>query len=103
MRDIEGNSVAILTFAEPASTLRLLAEIDVDLCDDKTIECLIDSQARSFPFQYSPDEQVDLIPYRLPSYPYDGPALHQWLSELYRPGQLSDTFDLLCRLELAHL
>lgn len=98
LRDIEGNSVAILTFEEQGSKLRLLSEIDVDLNDEKTIECLIDPQAKSFPFQYSPDEQIELVPYRLPSYPYDGPSLHQWLLQLYQPGQLIDTFELLCRL-----
>ncbi len=98
LRDIEGNSVAILTFSEPASCLRLLSEIDVELNDDPAIECLIDPSARSFPFQYSPDEQVDLIPYRLPSYQYEGPVLNDWLCDLYRPGQLVDTFDLLRQL-----
>ena len=98
LRDIEGNSVAILSFAEPAQKLRLLAEIDVDLCEDNSIECLIDPSARSFPFQYAPDEQVELVPYRLPSYPYDGPALHHWLRDLYSPGQIIDTFELLTRL-----
>jgi len=33
--------------------------------------------------------------YRLPSYPYDGPRLREWLQNLYRPGQLVSTFDLL--------
>lgn len=98
LRDIEGNSVAILTFAEPAARLCLQVEIDVDVCDDNPIECLMDPQARSYPFQYSPDEQVELVPYRLPSYPYDGPALQDWLGDLYQPGQVIDTFDLLCRL-----
>jgi transglutaminase-like putative cysteine protease len=98
LRDIEGNSVAILTFAEPASTLRLLTELDVDLSDDNPIDCLIDPLARSFPFQYPPQEQVELVPYRLPSYPYDGPALHDWLRDLYRPGDVVDTFELLGRL-----
>jgi transglutaminase-like putative cysteine protease len=98
LRDVEDNSVAILTFAEPAQCLRILAEADVDLWEDNPIECLIDPNARSFPFQYCPDEQVELVPYRLPSYPYDGPALHDWLSDLYRPGQLIDTFELLQRL-----
>jgi transglutaminase-like putative cysteine protease len=98
LRDIEDNSVAILTFAEPAQCLRILAEADVDLREDNPIECLIDPNARSFPFQYDPDEQVELVPYRLPSYPYDGPALHHWLRDLYRPGQLVDTFELLHRL-----
>jgi transglutaminase-like putative cysteine protease len=102
LRDVEDNSVAILTFAEPAQSLRILAEADVDLLEDNPIECLIDPNARSFPFQYDPDEQVELVPYRLPSYPYDGPALHDWLRDLYRPGQLVDTFELLHRLN-AHI
>jgi transglutaminase-like putative cysteine protease len=98
LRDIEDNAVAILTFAEPAQRLRILAEADVDLMEDQPIECLIEPSARSFPFQYDPDEQVELVPYRLPSYPYDGPAVHDWLRDLYRPGQLADTFALLQQL-----
>ncbi|PQO43172.1 transglutaminase N-terminal domain-containing protein [Blastopirellula marina] len=98
LRDVEGNSVAILTFAEKADRLKILAEIDVDVSDDNPIECLIDPQSRLFPFQYSPEEQVELVPYRLPSYPYDGAALHEWLRELYQPGQIIDTFQLLCQL-----
>ncbi|HWL09119.1 MAG TPA: transglutaminase family protein [Planctomicrobium sp.] len=98
LRDIEGNSVAILTFNEPSDRLRLFAEMDVDLCDDNPIECLISPQARLYPFQYDPNEQVELLSYRLPSYPYDGPALHDWLLNLYRPGQVVETFELLNRL-----
>lgn len=98
LRDIEGNSVAVLTFAEPGSKLRVYSEVDVDLSDDNPIECLISPDAKLFPFQYPPDEQIELMPYRLPSYPYDGPALHQWLAQLYRPGDVMDTFELLNRL-----
>ncbi|MGA8054501.1 MAG: transglutaminase family protein [Burkholderiales bacterium] len=98
LRDIYGNSVAILTFAEPARKLSILGEVDVDLYDDAPIECLIEPGARSFPFQYAPAEQVELMTYRLPSYPYDGPALQSWLLDLYRPGQIIDTFELLTRL-----
>ncbi|WP_175517685.1 transglutaminase family protein [Planctomicrobium piriforme] len=98
LRDIEGNSVAILTFQTPSDKFRLLAEFDVTLCDDNPIECLISPQARSYPFQYDPAEQIELVPYRLPSYPYDGPALHEWLRALYEPGQLIDSFELLNRL-----
>jgi transglutaminase-like putative cysteine protease len=96
--DIEGNSVAVLTFAQPAARLSLLTQIDVELLDDNRIECLIDPIARLYPFQYSAEEQVALIPYRLPSYPLDGSTLHNWLSALYQPGQLIDTFELLNRL-----
>ncbi len=95
LRDIYGNSIAVLTFAEPSQTLSILSEVDVDLYDDNPIQCLIEPAARSFPFQYAPEEQVELIPYRLPSYPYDGSALQAWLNDLYRPGQVIGTFDLL--------
>ncbi len=98
LRDIYGNSVAVLSFAEPARQLRLFSEVDVDLSDDPPAECLIDPTARSYPFAYGPEEQVELIPYRLPSYPHDGPALQQWLRDLYQPGQLIDTYELLHRL-----
>ncbi|MBX3452279.1 MAG: hypothetical protein KF777_22175 [Planctomycetaceae bacterium] len=78
LRDIEGNSVAILTFEEQGSKLRLLSEIDVDLNDEKTIECLIDPQAKSFPFQYSPDEQIELVPlrFRRPPTEFSGSERH---------------------------
>ena len=51
-RDIYGNSIAILDFAEPAECLRVFSEVDVDLYDDVPIDCLIDPGAQSYPFQY---------------------------------------------------
>jgi transglutaminase-like putative cysteine protease len=98
VRDIYGNSVAIFTFVEPARKLSLFSAIDVDLYDDNPIDCLIEPNSRSYPFQYDPSEQVELIPYRLPSYPYDGPVVQNWLLDLYSPGQLINTFELLNKL-----
>ncbi len=98
LRDIYGNSIAILIFAEPARKLSLFSEIDVDLYDDNPIDCLIEPSSRSYPFQYDANEQVELIPYRLPSYPYDSPVVQNWLFDLYSPGQLINTFELLNKL-----
>jgi len=98
IQDIEGNSVAVIQFTEPGAMLRIHTEIDVELREDRPIECLIDPQAKSYPFQYDPTEQIALVPYRLPSYPYEDGPLHEWLQELYQPGQLVDTFELLNRL-----
>ncbi len=98
LRDIYGNSIAILTFTEPSKTLSILGEVDVDLRDDNPIECLIDPAARLFPFQYAPEEQLELVQYRIPSYPYDGAALQQWLLNVYRPGQNAGTFEILEKL-----
>jgi len=98
LRDIYSNSIALLTFSQPSRTLSVVGEMDVDLHDDNPIECLIDPNARQFPFQYAPEEQVELIHYRLPSYPYEGPKLQQWLGDLYRPGQVVGTGELLEKL-----
>jgi transglutaminase-like putative cysteine protease len=98
LRDIYDNAIAILTFAEPSDKLSVGSEVDVDLYYDDPIEWRIASFARSFPFQYPPEEHVDLMVYRLPSYPYDDTTLLGWLRDLYGPGQLVDTLDLLNNL-----
>jgi transglutaminase-like putative cysteine protease len=87
LRDIYGNSIAVIDFQEAAKTLSILSEVEVDLYDDNPIECLIEPSARLFPFHYAPDEQIELIAYRLTSYPYDTPALQAWLNDLHRPSQ----------------
>jgi transglutaminase-like putative cysteine protease len=97
-RDVSGNSIAILTFHEKADRLRLLSEVDVALYEDPSIECLIDPLAQDYPFQYPADEQVEVVPYRLPSYPHDGTAIQLWLRDLYVPGQFVPTSELLNRL-----
>ena len=98
LRDVYGNSIAVLTFQQPSDKLRLMSEVHVDIYDGVSLDCLIDPEAVSYPFQYNADELVELFPYRLPSYPHDGPALRKWLTELYAPGQLINTSELLLRL-----
>jgi transglutaminase-like putative cysteine protease len=97
-RDIYGNSIAILTFQNPGTLLKLVSEVDVDLYEDPPIDCAVDPAAQSYPFQYDADDQFDIVPYRLPSYPHDGPALRDWLREIYRPEESVSTSDLLERL-----
>jgi len=98
LRDIYGNSIVVIDFQQAAKTLSILSEVEVDLYDDNPIECLIEPTARLFPFHYAPDEQIELIAYRLTSYPYDTPALQAWLNDLHHPGQVLATFDLLNNL-----
>jgi transglutaminase-like putative cysteine protease len=95
LRDVDANSVAIATFSEPADALRIFSEVDVDLFDEKLETCHVDADAKSYPFEYPASEQLGLVPYRLPIYAQDGFALNHWLRELYQPGQLIDTLDLL--------
>lgn len=98
LRDIYGNSIAVVTFEKPAESLAVHSDVTVTHYDDTAVECLIDPHAVLFPFQYAANEQVEIMPFRLPSYPHDGPAVQQWLLDLYRPGQLIETWELLNRL-----
>jgi transglutaminase-like putative cysteine protease len=98
LRDIYGNSIAVLTFAEPTQKFSLLSDVTVALYSDGPIECLLEPGAVSYPFQYAANEQIEIVPFRLPSYPHDGPAVQRWLLDLYCPGQLIDTWELLARL-----
>jgi transglutaminase-like putative cysteine protease len=98
LRDIYGNSIAVITFAAPAKRLKILSEIDVDIYDDDPAEGLLEPGAKNYPFQYAANEQIELFTYRIPSYPHDGPAVQTWLLELYRPGDVIHTVDLLNNL-----
>ncbi len=98
LRDVYGNSTAILTFDQPADRLRISIESELVYIRDNPFESLVDPAARFFPFQYPPEEQIELIPYRLPSYPYDAATLTDWLKTLHESGQRIETVDLLSRL-----
>jgi transglutaminase-like putative cysteine protease len=98
LRDIYGNSIAVLAFNEATTRLILNSDVLVTLYDDLPVECLLESSASSYPFQYAADEQIEIVPYRLPSYPHDGPAVQNWLRDLYRPGQIINTLELLNKL-----
>lgn len=101
IRDMYGNSIAILEFLEPASQLRLLSEVVVAHYDEAPLDFVIEPDAVSYPFQYQMDEQAELIPYRLSAYPRGAAGLRDWLLQLYKPGQLIGTFELLSRLNTA--
>ena len=95
LRDIYGNSIAVLTFSEPTQQFSLRSDVTVALPDETPAECLLEPSATSYPFQYAANEQIEIVPFRLPSYPHDGPAVQKWLLDLYQPGQLIDTWELL--------
>jgi transglutaminase-like putative cysteine protease len=101
LRDIQGNSIAMITFLEPSTLLRIHSDLIVDLNEDRLMEPGIASLAREYPFQYAADEQIDILPFRLPSYPHDGDRLLEWLRGVYQQGTVVNTLELLQRLNTA--
>ena len=61
LRDVYDNSIAILTFDGKSDKLSIASEVDVDLYYDALNEWPISPYARSFPFQYPPEEHIDLM------------------------------------------
>jgi len=101
IRDTYGNSIANVTFPTQADRLSIFSEAVVAHYDEQPLSFTIDPDAASYPFQYSMDEQPELIPYRLASHPRDGEMVREWAEHLYKPGQLIGTFDILSTLNQA--
>lgn len=95
VRDIYGNSIAIFDFEKPCRALRVSSECVVTVFDDTPEVRNIAPHARSFPFLYPPDEQIEIIPFRLPGFPKDGLALKIWLEPIIQPGEIRETLEFL--------
>ena len=78
-RDAYDNSVAIVTFQEPADMLAVVSEVIVQLYDDAPLDFVVTQEAMHFPFHYDPAERLDLIPYVTSVFPEDGLAVRDWL------------------------
>jgi transglutaminase-like putative cysteine protease len=101
LRDTYGNSIAVVDFMQPSALLHIFSDVVVQHYDHNPLDFIIDPAAVSYPFRYGTDEQPELIPYRLSSYPQDSQVLVDWLQQFYKPGQLIGTFDLLSTLNRA--
>lgn len=98
VHDIYGNSIAVIKFLEPADRLVISSSADVTRFEEDLFDFEIEPSCLEYPFQYNSEEQTELVPYRLCSYPHDGAAVRQWLRGSYLPGEAVGTLELLDRL-----
>lgn len=97
-RDVLDNSVAVVSFAEPADSLRIESEVVIAIFEDAPLDFLVDDLAVTYPFDYQAEEQTDLVAFRRNVYPDDQPRLHDWLGGLGLQQGPIETFVLLDRL-----
>jgi transglutaminase-like putative cysteine protease len=95
--DALDNSIAIATFTQPASLLRIESQVFVEHFDDSPLDFLFEERARYHPFQYDNEETSNLMPFRNLVWPSDQLAVSQWLSTLGLATG-TETFTLLDRL-----
>lgn len=97
-RDPLDNSVAVVSFPQHSSALRIVSEIVIDIFEDAPLDFLVEDLAVTYPFEYLPDEQADLTGFRRNVYPDDQPRIHDWLASLGLHQGPIETFVLLDRL-----
>jgi transglutaminase-like putative cysteine protease len=79
--DTFGNSVALLSFREPAAELVITSELIVRRYGyDEPIDRLA-RHTGPYPFLYEPEEMIDLAPMLSLQHPEDKPALRAWMKE----------------------
>jgi len=98
IRDINSNSIANLRFKTPSDHLQIVSKVTVAHYESSDLDFTIDPGAVSFPFGYDMNDLPDVFSYRLATYPNEGITLSDWIGELYRPGHLIGTLDLLWSL-----
>lgn len=95
-QDPHGNYLARLVFTKPAREF----SIEVDLVAEQSVinpfDFFLEPDAILFPFQYAPEQQVELLPYLQPQPP--GPLMTKFLEEL--PRHAEKTIDFLVALNL---
>jgi transglutaminase-like putative cysteine protease len=100
-RDLYGNSVAILSFGDPASELGILSEVTVVHYEASPLNFLIDPAAVQFPFQYEPRQRIALMPYEILCYQNDEVHLRDWLAQFWQSGRSIQTYELLDNINKA--
>jgi len=97
-RDVEGNSVAIASFAQKTQWLTIKSSTVIQQYDQAPYDFLVSDYAVNYPFNYLQDDQVLLAPYMIKQGSRVSSAIAGWLSGLWQSGEQIQTFALLQRL-----
>ena len=97
-RDVFGNSVATVSFREPAAELLIASKVVVEHYAEGVVPLALSDNALHYPFHYDPVEQIDLMPYQFSVFPQDYAAVGEWMAGVWHPGELVETVALLERI-----
>lgn len=97
-RDVEGNSVAIASFALPTQHLSIESDVIVRQYLEKPLDFLVADYAVAYPFSYKREDLVLLAPYIGLSDAEAMPDVKRWVAGIWQPGEPIQTYGLLRRL-----
>ena|SRR5215831_11338537 len=97
-RDVFDNSVAVATFTDPADRLTIASEVAIEHYEESPLDFRVADYALNYPFLYTTEERVDLLPYQQLAYPNDHDALRDWTEGLGLAQGPVETYALLDRM-----
>lgn len=97
-RDVFDNSVAVVSFRETAQRLAIGSKVIIQHYDVAPLDFIVEDYAVRYPFQYQPQDRVDLAPFQQLVYPHQRAVLWQWLEQLGLTQGPVETYVLLDRL-----
>jgi transglutaminase-like putative cysteine protease len=95
--DTFGNSVALLTFGDPADELVIESELKVRRYAGDEPLPRIARHAGAYPVRYDPDDLIDLAPFLAQQFPADRLAIDGWIRSTL-PELPAESADVLDRL-----
>jgi transglutaminase-like putative cysteine protease len=98
LRDVNGNSIALIDFTEPDKEMMVYSELVLDHYDSNPFDFHIETYARHYPFVYDPWTLPELTAFTHIIFPADAEKVRLWLSQFWEPGKLIETVTLLQRL-----
>ena len=101
IHDVFSNSIALITFADPAAELRFESEIEIEHYGLHDPEWMLREYAEGYPFRYDNDQIVDLMPMLQCHYPNPEGAVRAWALQFLDAGERTATPDLLLRITRA--
>ncbi len=98
-RDVFDNSLAVVSFLEPADTLTIDSEVVIQHYEQAPFDFLVEDYAVTYPFSYAAGEQVDLAAFQRLIFFDDQQIINDWLLQFGLYGM--ETFGLLVKLNQA--
>jgi transglutaminase-like putative cysteine protease len=100
MRDVNGNSIALVDFDEDerADELMVYSELVLQHFDADPLDFRVESYAIHYPFVYDPWALPELTVFTHILFPRDTTRLREWLGQFWQPGKLVETVSLLKKL-----
>ncbi len=100
MRDVNGNSIALVDFdeRERADELMIYSELVLQHFDADPLDFRVEPYAVHYPFVYDPWTLPELTAFTHILFPRDSRRLRDWLAKFWEPGKLAETVTLLKKL-----